>query len=279
MYLGILKYFALILLAAQFVTPASAQRGDRGDPRAKMKLPDHIKVPPAPVVPPEKALGTFQLKEGFKMELVAAEPLVNRPVDIAWDADGRLWVAEMTNYMPDVDATNETDPVGTIAVLEDTDGDSIMDKRTVFLDGLVLPRTVAPVAGGVLVGAPPDLLFCRDTNGDLVCDEKIKVDKYGSVNGNVEHMTNVLRPQRDNWFIMGKDDRMYRYRNGKWEIGKGKGYGQWGISLMIGEGSTSILTLICSALLVAVLHQTECGQFGRRQVLIVDTVGSPRVTG
>ena len=115
MYLGILKYFALIFLAAQFVTPVNAQRGDRGDERAKMKLPDHIKVPPAPVVPPDKAIGTFQLKEGFKIELVAAEPLVNRPVDIAWDAEGRLWVAEMTNYMPDVHATNETDPVGTIA--------------------------------------------------------------------------------------------------------------------------------------------------------------------
>ena len=77
MYLGILKYFALIFLAAQFVTPVSAQRGDRGDERAKMKLPDHIKVPPAPVVPPDKAIGTFQLKEGFKIELVAAEPLVD----------------------------------------------------------------------------------------------------------------------------------------------------------------------------------------------------------
>ena len=197
-----------------------------------MKLPEDIEVPPAPVVPPERALETFTLKPGFKIDLVAAEPLVNRPVDIAWDAQGRLWVAEMTNYMPDVDATGEKDPVGSIAVLEDTDGDSIMDKRTVFLDGLVLPRTVAPVLGGVLVGAPPSLLYCEDTDGDLVCDKQTVVDsRYGSVNGNVEHMTNVLRPGRDNWFVMGKDDRQYRFHAGGWKTRKRRGLGQWGISI------------------------------------------------
>jgi mono/diheme cytochrome c family protein/glucose/arabinose dehydrogenase len=233
-----LSWSRIPILGASFLgafsfglSPALAQKGDRGDASASMRLPADFKVPPSPVVPPERSLETFVLKPGFRIELVAAEPLVNRPVDIAWDADGRLWVAEMTRYMPDVDATGEREPLGTIAVLEDTDGDSIMDKRTVFLDGLVLPRTVAPAAGGVLVGAPPSLLFCRDTNGDLVCDEKVVVDAYyGSVNGNVEHMTNVLRPQRDNWFLLGKDERQYRFRNGAWETGRGKGLGQWGLA-------------------------------------------------
>ena len=77
-----------------------------------------------------------------------------------------MWVVEWTAYMPDIDATNELNPICEIAVLTDTDGDGVMDERTVFLDGLKLPRSVAPTRDGALVILPPDLYFCRDTDGD-----------------------------------------------------------------------------------------------------------------
>lgn len=221
---------SILLLSVLMTLPLSAQRGDRGDERAKMKLPADFEVPPAPVVPPEKALDTFVVAPGLKLELVAAEPLINDPVDIAWDADGRLWVAEMTGYMPDVDATGEREPIGKIAVLEDTDGDSIMDKRTTFLDGLVLPRSIAPAHGGILVGAPPSLRFCRDTDGDLRCDEETVIDSYSSINANVEHTVNCLRWNLDNWLYCGKGSTKYRFVDGEWTKGKTQSLGQWGLS-------------------------------------------------
>ena len=79
---------------------------------------------------------TFKVAPGFRIELVASEPLVEDPVAIAFDPDGRIWVVEMRDFMPDVDGKGEDQPVGRIVVLEDTDGDGKMDKRTVFADGL-----------------------------------------------------------------------------------------------------------------------------------------------
>ena len=72
------------------------------------------------------------------------------PVAIDIDADGRLWVVEMRGYMPDAEARGEREPVGRVVVLEDTDDDGRMDKRTVFLDGLVLPRSIKVLDHGVL---------------------------------------------------------------------------------------------------------------------------------
>ncbi|MDB5172499.1 MAG: rane-bound dehydrogenase domain protein, partial [Phycisphaerales bacterium] len=131
---------------------------------------EHYPAPPAPPLSPEEELKTFVLAPGFRIELVASEPAVQEPVSIAFDADGRMWVAEMRGYMPDVYAHNEDAPVGRISVLEDAKGDGHFDKATVFLDDLYLPRAVMPVAGGVLVASPPHLWFCRDSKGDLHCD-------------------------------------------------------------------------------------------------------------
>src|SRR5204862_6949770 len=98
-----------------------------------------MKIPPAPVLPPAEALKTFKVAAGFRLELVASEPLIHDPVAMQWDAEGRLWVVGMRGYMPDVDGKGEDAPVGEIVILEDTDGDGKYDKSTVFLDKLVLP--------------------------------------------------------------------------------------------------------------------------------------------
>ena len=144
-------------------------------------------------------LKTIKVARGFHVELVAGDPLVQDPVAIAFDPDGRIWVAEMSGFMPDVDANGEDKPSGRIVILEDTDGDGKMDKRTVFADGLVLPRAISLVRGGVLVAEPPKLWFMRDTHGDGKADEKTVVaSDYGN-RLNPEHTANGLIRGLDNW--------------------------------------------------------------------------------
>ena len=86
----------------------------------------------------------------------------------------------MLGYMQDLPATNEREPLGRISVLEDTNDDGKMDKKTVFVDGLILPRALKVLDHGVLVGEPPNLWLAKDTNGDLKADTKeLVVDTYG----------------------------------------------------------------------------------------------------
>src|SRR5262249_1528959 len=97
----------------------------------------------------------------------AAEPLVVDPVAMAFDEDGRLFVVEMRDY-----SERREEKLGRIRLLEDTDGDGIFDKSTVFAEGLAWPTAVICWDGGVFVGASPDILFLKDTNGDNVADER-----------------------------------------------------------------------------------------------------------
>jgi glucose/arabinose dehydrogenase len=76
------------------------------------------------------------------MELVASEPMIKEPVAIAWDGNARMYVAQMETYMQDVDATGEQDSISRIMLLEDTDNDGKMDKSSVFIDKLRLPRMI-----------------------------------------------------------------------------------------------------------------------------------------
>ena len=82
---------------------------------------------PSPAKSPDDELSTFEFPQGLKIQLVACEPMVQDPVVITFDPDGRLWVVEMRGFMPDIDGKGEKDPVGRISVLEDIDGDGRMD--------------------------------------------------------------------------------------------------------------------------------------------------------
>lgn len=116
--------------------------------------------------------------------------------------------------MLDIDGTGEGDPIGQVVVLEDTDGDRVMDKSTVFLDKLVMPRTVSFVEDGVLIAEPPNLWYCRDTKGDLKCDSKKLVGSYGR-SGNPEHTDNGLMPGIDNWMHSADSNLRHRFRASK----------------------------------------------------------------
>jgi len=133
--------------------------------------------PISPPLTPKEALASFQLAdENLKIELVASEPLVQDPVAITFDEEGRLWVAEMLGFMQDIDGTGEEDRIGRISVLFDDDGDGAMDRRQTFLDSLILPRALAVVKGGALVAENIPLWFVADTDGDLKADGKILID-------------------------------------------------------------------------------------------------------
>ncbi len=206
--------------------------GQRGDRNGHMmeEVWKNFDVPAAPVLAPADALKSFRIAPGFRLELVASEPMIKNPVVIRWDGNGRLWVVEMTGYMPNADGKGENDlKNGRISVLEDTTGDGVMDKSTVFLDGLVMPRAFAFVQGGVLVAEPPKLFFCKDSNGDLRCDEKVEVLKYARV-GPVEHTDNGLLPALDNWMYNAKSSRSFQFRDGKIVERKSKSRGQWGLT-------------------------------------------------
>src|SRR5258708_5137861 len=161
---------------AVLVLCALLRGGEPGGDLAKQQPKYHIKeIPPAPVRTVEEELKTFKLPPGFRIELVATEPMVEEPIALTFDPDGRIYVVELRAYMADIQGTGELDPIGRIKLLESSKGDGIYDKSTIFLDGLIIPRAVGLVGDGVLVAEPPTVWFCRDSNGDGKCDEKTAV--------------------------------------------------------------------------------------------------------
>jgi len=133
---------------------------------AGQRVADPKELPRFPAVAARDALNTFQLRKGFRLELVAAEPLVIDPIALAFDEDGRLFVIEMNDY-PDRKQLR-----GRVRRLVDSDGDGRFDKATVFAKDLRWPSAIHCYGGGVFVGSAPDLLFFQDTNDDGVAEEK-----------------------------------------------------------------------------------------------------------
>ena len=158
--------------------------------------PDPRDLPRIPPTEPDKALSTFRIKPGFRIELVAAEPLVVDPIAMSFDENGRLYVVEMRDY-----SERRDEHLGRIRLLEDTDGDGRFDKSTVFADNLPWPTAVICYGGGVFVGATPDILFCKDTNGDGVADVRDVVFSgfgEGVARLNVQQLFNSLTWGLDN---------------------------------------------------------------------------------
>lgn len=192
--------------------------------------------PVAPIarpLPPAEALKSFAVPPGYRIELVAAEPLVQDPIMLEWDPAGRLWVIELPGYMRDISAQGELDPVGRIVVLQDRDRDGVMDTRTVFADGLVQPRGVKVLDHGVLVGESPDIWLMRDTDGDLRSDTKTRVaGNYGRRLANVEINANSFYWALDNRIYSAglAADQFLTLRGGAFEVRESVSRGQWGLT-------------------------------------------------
>src|SRR5215204_2094879 len=106
--------------------------------------------PPVTLLSPQQSIKKIQLPPGFHVELIASEPMVQEPVAICWDGNGRMYVAEMNTYMKDAEATGEFESTSRIKLLEDVDGDGKMDKYSIFIDSLLLPRAILCVGDQLL---------------------------------------------------------------------------------------------------------------------------------
>ena len=218
---------AVLALLVGATSAFALNKGNAGptDVELKFALPA-----PAPLSPAE-ALKTFRLPPGFRIELVASEPMVESPVAISFDEQGRMFVVEMRSYMRDLEGTTEKEPTSRVSLLTDTDGDGRMDKASAFLDNLVMPRGVMAVRGGAFVAEPPNLFFCRDTKGAGVADEKILIaSDYGTFGGQPEHMANTPTWAMDNRVYSANYGTSFKLTNGAWQKGPGLGRGQWGLS-------------------------------------------------
>jgi putative membrane-bound dehydrogenase-like protein len=155
-------------------------------------------LPRIPAKSPQESLKAIHLKQGFHAELVACEPLIRSPMAMDFDEFGRAFVVELPEY--NQYASPKPHGKGAIKRLEDTDNDGQYDTATVYVDDLDYPTAVACWDGGVLVGVAPDILYCKDTDGDGKADVRQKLftgfgqDKAG------EGMLNSFRWRIDNRF-------------------------------------------------------------------------------
>jgi putative membrane-bound dehydrogenase-like protein len=214
---------------------------------AELKVAD-TDLPRVPPTAPDKAVSTLQVRDGFRAELVASEPLVADPVAIAFDENGRLFAAEMRDY-----SERRDEKLGRIKLLEDTDGDGRFDKGTVYATNLPWPTAVICWDSGIFVGASPDILYLKDTDSDGVADvrkvaftgfgnatPKLNVQAllnsftwgldnriHGALGGNASVLTNLMRREAKPLPLRGRD---FSFDPRTFDLRAESGGGQWGMS-------------------------------------------------
>jgi putative membrane-bound dehydrogenase-like protein len=192
----VLLFLAVLLVAAVALTQTCPAK----DPKPKQAADKDYaaELPRIPPKEPAEALKTFRLRPGFRIELVAAEPLIRSPVALDFDEDGRLFVVEYPEYNQ---STNKGfKGHGCVKLLEDTDGDGRYDKSTVYVDNLDSPVAVACYDGGAFVGVVPDILYCKDTDRDGKADVRKAVFTGFARDAAGEAMLNSFRWGLDNRF-------------------------------------------------------------------------------
>lgn len=159
-----------------------------------------------PPVEPEQAVATFEVVEGFEMQLLAAEPLVVDPVDIAYDENGWAYVVEMRDYpYPEEKDAAPTEFLGKVRQLRDNDGDGRYDSSSIFAEDFSWPTAVICWQGGVFLAAAPDIWYLKDNDGDGQADVRRKV-YTGFGRSNVQAIVNNLE-----W---GPDHKIYGAASG-----------------------------------------------------------------
>ncbi len=162
-------------------------------------------VSPKGPLSPHEEQATFRLPKGFQIDLVASEPDVIDPVAMAFDEDGRIFVAEMRGYPNGGVATGHITS-GRIKLLEDRDGDGVYETSSVYAEGLRFPTGVMPWRGGLLVANAPDIFYFEDTKGTGRADRRRTL--YTGFNlANIQQIVNSLQWGLDNWVygVAGSD--------------------------------------------------------------------------
>ena len=214
------------ILIATSITSQCADKVSLNEPTSE-QLYSQVKP-----MSPEESMKTIQVPDGYKLQLVASEPMIKEPVDCVWDANGDLYVIEMTTYMQDADATGQSEKKSRVMKLQDSNGDGKMDKSTIFIDGLYLPRMILPLDDRILICETDNLNIYayRDTNGDGKADEKVMWYKGGPRKGNLEHQSSGLIWNLDNWIYTTKGSERFRVTDGKVVMNRSRPLNtQWGL--------------------------------------------------
>jgi len=208
------------------INPAARLNGDASVPDpTEVELKEFLK--PVPPKTPAEALKTFETVDGFRMELVAAEPLVYNPAAAAFDEDANLYVCELRDYPYKPQPGKQ--PLGRVRLLRDSRGTGDYDESHVFADNLQWPAGIVPWKGGVFVAAGPDVWYLKDTDGDGKADVRRKVYTgfgtenpqaivnnlqfgldhkiYGTTAGNGGEVRHVDRPEVPPVSVRGRDFR------------------------------------------------------------------------
>ena len=214
---------------------------------AELKVDDKD-LPRVPATEATNALASFQLRDGFRMELLASEPLIASPVAMTFDENGRLFVIEMRDY-----SERRDERLGRVKLLEDTNGDGKYDKATLFAGNLAWPTAIICYDGGIFVGASPDILYLKDTTGDGIADTRqvvftgfgnsiarLNVQQlfnsftwgidnriHGALGGNPSIVTNLMQRGARPLELRGRD---FSFDPRTFEMRAESGGGQWGIS-------------------------------------------------
>lgn len=246
-------------------------RTDAGDKQAEGRLRS-----------PAQSLAEIELPDGYSLELVASEPMVSEPTLCTWDGNGRMYVAEMRTYMQDIDGTGTKNRVSQVVRLEDTDGDGVMDRRSVFAKDLLLPRLVLPLDDRVLIGETDsnDIHVYRDTDGDGVADEKKLWYEGGRRGGNLEHQPSGLLWSMDNWIYTTYNDYQLRFTDGKVvKRTTRRNGGQWGLTqdnygkvIFVDAGAGKGPVHVQFPNIYSTWHPKWSHEEGFRQVYPIDTI-------
>ncbi|HVP48532.1 MAG TPA: PVC-type heme-binding CxxCH protein [Bryobacteraceae bacterium] len=147
----------------------------------------------------DDALKTFKVESGFHVEKFVSEPAVESPVAMDIDENGRIYVVEDRGYPLSTD-----NPLGRVKLLEDTNGDGIPDRVTIFADKLVMPTGVMRWKKGILVTDVPNVWYFEDTNGDGKADVR-KLVLTGFAVTNPQHTVNNPIYGLDNWIYLAHE--------------------------------------------------------------------------
>ena len=150
-----------------------------------------------PWLSPADEQKAFKLQAGFEINLVAAEPDIQKPLNMQFDEQGRIWLTCTVEYP--YAAPNDRPAKDSIRVLEDTDGDGRFEKMTIFAEGLNIPMGIYPWKGGCVAFSIPDIIHFEDTDGDLKCDKRTKLYGPFDTSRDTHGMCNAFRRGFDGW--------------------------------------------------------------------------------
>lgn len=172
---------------------------------------------------PALQMETFKVADGYEVTLFASDPMVVKPIQMNWDADGRLWVASSIIY-PHMRTGEEANDK--IYVLEDTDGDGVADKSTIFAEGLLMPTGILPGDGGVYVANSTEVLFLKDTDGDGKADHR-EVLLTGFGTGDTHHLIHTFRWGPEGLLYFAQSIYIYSHVETPWGVRRLEGGGVW----------------------------------------------------